>query len=519
METYGDMEETPEIRERRIGFERAGTAKKAEMPSDVAGMAARRVGLAGLTFSACYLAFEILYQLTRVEAVEHLKPFFLVNSINGILSGLAMYWASRKWKAEPEFVLKLGLIFQVVSSLQIGIAEGALPFTDDLLIHGHSAIAMWIGMFALMAPAQYRQAVVAALLSAAMAPVGILLNVWLRGNPIPPVQVWVIWSAAPFMMAVVGTWVARWVYELGRELEEARELGSYQLIEPVGHGGMGEVWKAKHRFLAREAAVKLIGKKFASTSLQKKRFEREARVIARLECPHTVSIFDFGTTPGGELYFAMELIRGLNLDQLVQRFGPQPPERVKHVWEGVLKSLDEAHRAGLTHRDIKPSNILLARLGLEHDFVKVVDFGLVKARGGDEQTQLTMQDTTVGTPAYMAPELAEGDEAKVDGRADLYAMGCVAYFLLTGKTVFEGPTPMAMILKHIQEPVVRPSERCELPVPAELEELVMWCLEKKPEARPQSSRELLEKMEALKLEPWCGVERQRWWQTHLPSLA
>lgn len=394
-----------------------------------------------------------------------------------------------------------------------------MPFTEDLLIHGHSAIAMWIISFALLAPAPFRLALPAALLSAAMAPIGILLNVWVGGNPLPQLAIWAIWSAEPLLMAVVGTWVARWIYKMREDLEAAREMGSYQLIEPVGHGGTGEVWKARHRFLARDAAVKLIGKKFSSTPLQQKRFEREARVIAKLESPHAVSIFDFGRTPSGELYFAMELIRGLNLDQLVNRFGPQPVGRVKNIWVGVLKSLDEAHSAGLTHRDIKPSNILLARLGPEHDFVKVVDFGLVKARGLEEQTQLTMEQTTVGTPAYMAPELAEGDEAKVDGRADLYAMGCVAYFLLTGKTVFEAPTTMALILKHIQEPVTKPSERCELPLPEDLERLGVWCLKKKPEDRPQNAGVLLDRLEALEIEEWCSKEKARWWQTHLPSLA
>jgi hypothetical protein len=511
------MQETPEIRERRMQFDRGGAP--GTTPSDVTGMAAKRVGLAGLTFSACHFIFEVVYRTANVPAVAHLQQFFLLNSISGVLCGLSMYWASRKWKAQPEFALKLGLIFEVIASLQIGVAEGALPFSSSPVIHGHSAIGMWIAIFALLAPAPFRLAMPAALLSAAMAPFGLFLNVWLRDSPSPPPSTWVLWTFAPLLIAFVATWIARWVYQMGQDLDAAREMGSYQLLEPVGHGGMGEVWKAKHRFLARDAAVKLIGKRFAATVVQQKRFEREARVIARLECPHTVSIFDFGSTPSGELYFAMELIRGLNLDQLVQRFGPQPAHRVKHIWEGVLKSLDEAHRAGLTHRDIKPSNILLARLGLEHDFVKVVDFGLVKARDAEELTQLTMDQTTVGTPAYMAPELAEGDESKVDGRADIYAMGCVAYFLLTGKTVFEAPTPMALILKHIQEPVMPPCERSEMPVPKELEQLVMWCLEKNPAARPQNAAELLSRMESIHLDPWCSVEKLRWWQTHLPSLA
>jgi eukaryotic-like serine/threonine-protein kinase len=215
----------------------------------------------------------------------------------------------------------------------------------------------------------------------------------------------------------------------------------------------------------------------------------------------------------------MELIRGLNLEELVKRFGPQPAARVRHIWMGVLRSLDEAHAVGLTHRDIKPSNILLARVAMEHDFVKVVDFGLAKVEATEGQTQLTMETSTVGTPAYMAPELARGDEDQVDGRADLYAMGCVAYYLLTGKTVFEAPTGMALLVKHLQEPVVPPSERVELPVPQELERMVMWCLEKKAENRPQSAGQLLGALEQVEMEEWPAGARKRWWETHLPSLA
>lgn len=510
--------ETPELRERQIAFERDGKAGRRKT-GDVSVTAARRAGKAGLTFSICYLIFEVIYNLARLDMPWELRQHFLLKSGIGIALGLAMYQASKKWANNPELVLKLGLGFLVLSSLEIGMAETMEPFGVNEHVHGQSAIAAWLAAYTLLAPSPFHWAMPASIAAALMAPLGLWLNVLTRGNPMPKLEVWVLWSSGPMLMAVVCTLLARWVYELGQQLEAARDMGSYQLIEPVGQGGMGEVWRARHRFLARDAAVKLIGKRFASTPLQKKRFEREARVIARLECPHTVSIFDFGSTPSGELYFAMELIRGLNLDQLVQRFGPQTPGRVLHIWTGVLRSLEEAHREGLTHRDIKPSNILLARLGVEHDFVKVVDFGLVKARGVEEMTQLTMDQTTVGTPAYMAPELAEGDESKVDGRADIYAMGCVAYFLLTGKPVFEAPTPMALILKHLKEPVVPPSERSELPVPPDLEALILWCLKKDPTERPQDARALLDKMRAVDVDVWCGEQRLRWWKTHLPSMA
>ncbi len=321
-------------------------------------------------------------------------------------------------------------------------------------------------------------------------------------------------------MAVFCTWIARWIYRMGQELEQVKSLGSYQLIEQVGHGGMGEVWRAKHRYLARDAAVKLIGAKGKDAEETRKRFEREAQAIARLESPHTVSIFDYGVTPEGQLYFAMELIRGMNLDQLVKRFGPVSNARVRQIWLGVLRSLEEAHAAGLVHRDIKPSNILLARMGLEYDWVKVVDFGLVKMGADEGVTQITMDRQTLGTPAFMAPEIATGDEDVIDGRADLYATACVVYWLLTGRNVFGGATAMATLLKHMNEPVEAPSAVTEMPVDAELERLVLWCLEKKPENRPTGAKQLREKLEALRLrEEWTSTQAEEWWKTNLPALA
>ncbi len=490
------------------------------MPRELALVAARRVGVVGLVYSAAYLAFEILFILTRGREVPNLIGFFKVSAVIGIATGLLVWWLSKKWNDQPARVVQMGLIFEVMASLQIAIAETAVPFEQSLLVRGHSSIAFWISTFALVAPAPYGQALTAALLSAAMAPAGIALNIWWRGNPSPPLGVWAIWSAAPFLMAVFCTWIARWIYRMGQELEQVKSLGSYQLIEQVGHGGMGEVWRAKHRYLARDAAVKLIGAKGKDAEETRKRFEREAQAIARLESPHTVSIFDYGVTPEGQLYFAMELIRGMNLDQLVKRFGPLSNARARQIWLGVLRSLEEAHAAGLVHRDIKPSNILLARMGLEYDWVKVVDFGLVKMGADEGVTQITMDRQTLGTPAFMAPEIATGDEEVIDGRADLYATACVVYWLLTGRNVFGGATAMATLLKHMNEPVEAPSAVTEMPVDAELERLVLWCLEKKPENRPTGAKQLREKLEALKLrEEWTSTQAEEWWKTNLPALA
>lgn len=509
------MTSTPELKQGRLRY---AAGQDMSQPV-VAATAARRAGMAGLVFAVCYAVFEVVFLFARGAQVKALLPFFFTNAAVGIGMGLGMYGASRKWRENPDLVLKLGIVFYLVSSLLIGVAETLIPFGPNEMVHGSSSVALWIAAYSLLAPMPMRWALPASLGAALMAPAGIWLNHVRHGNPFPDVGVWAIWTASPVIMAMVATWLAQWVYQLGAELDAEKAMGSYQLIEPVGQGGMGQVWRAKHRSLAREAAVKLIHQHATSSLLHRKRFEREAKAVARLESPHTVAIYDFGTTPAGELYYAMELIRGLNLEELVKRFGPQPAARVRHIWMGVLRSLDEAHAVGLTHRDIKPSNILLARVAREHDFVKVVDFGLAKVEATEGQTQLTMETSTVGTPAYMAPELARGEEDQVDGRADLYAMGCVAYYLLTGKTVFEAPTGMALLVKHLQEPVVPPSERVEIPVPAELERMVMWCLEKKAENRPQSAGELLGALERVEIGEWEAGARKRWWETHLPSLA
>ncbi len=491
------------------------------LPADLARTVASRVGVTGLAFAAVDLSFHVLFTFLRPPGFPRdLDNAFLANGAVGISAGFALWWFSRRWAASPMRVLRLGLAFEVLASLLIGLAESAMPWVPGHSLQGHSSISFWISTFALVAPAPFGLALTHALLSAAMAPLGMAINIAWRGNPVPPLEVWAMWSAAPFLMAVICTWIGRWIYRLGVDLERVRSMGSYQLIEPLGQGGMGEVWKAEHRYLSRDAAVKLIGSRNTNTELVRKRFEREAQAIAHLECPHTVSIFDFGATPEGQLYFAMELIRGVDLEKLVKRFGPQPQERVRHILLGALRSLEEAHAAGLVHRDIKPSNILLARVGLDHDFVKVVDFGLVKVKHDPEATHLTLEQQTMGTPAYMAPELAAGEESAIDGRADLYSLGCVAYWLLTGRPVFAGPTPMAIVLKHLQEPVPPLREAMELPLDADLERLVMCCLEKNADARPASARLLRESLTELRLpSTWNEGRAAEWWQTHLPEKA
>jgi eukaryotic-like serine/threonine-protein kinase len=278
-----------------------------------------------------------------------------------------------------------------------------------------------------------------------------------------------------------------------------------------------------------------------------RRFEREARATAALKSPHTVQLYDFGATEDGRLYYVMELLDGVDLDTLVRHYGPQPPERVVHILRQVCSSLQDAHANGLVHRDIKPANVVISRAGTTFDFAKVLDFGLVKLeagqRGGGADAQqgggadlqrgsgAAGQSTasgdrgsyaagaTAGTPAFMAPEVILG-VADTDHRVDLYALGCVAYWLLTGKLVFEGKSAVEVMFHHAHTPPPRPSTRSELPIPAPLEDLIMECLEKDPAGRPASAEAVSTRLDAVSLESAWTVERaERWWAMHRPLPA
>jgi serine/threonine-protein kinase len=312
--------------------------------------------------------------------------------------------------------------------------------------------------------------------------------------------------APAFVAGLFGYLASLRMERLGARVEGADRMGMYELETRIAQGGMGEVWRARHQMLSRPAAVKLIrghadGGSQALDDVALRRFEREAQVTASLKSPHTVELYDFGVTQSGTFYYVMELLDGVDLEKLVEQKGPLEPKRVVRILSQVLDSLAEAHEHGLVHRDIKPANINLSRRGLEEDFVTVLDFGLVKTEsaGNDANVSLTAANHITGTPAYLAPELVV-DEGHVDGRADLYSLGCVAYFLLTGKLVFEAQTAMQMAVAQVSETPLPPSQRTRQPIPKALEALVMKCLEKRPEHRPESAVAMLGMLESLELD-------------------
>lgn len=330
--------------------------------------------------------------------------------------------------------------------------------------------------------------------SPALLPVGVVIQVTL-------------WSTFTVILA---TLISSVTFHLRRSVVRARRLGQYTLLEKIGEGGMGAVYRAEHEMLRRPTAIKLLAPHTAGEE-SLRRFEREAQMTARLTNPHTVSVYDFGRTPEGAFYYVMEYLDGLDLDRLVRESGPLPPGRVVHILRQVCEALAEAHGAGLIHRDIKPANILLSERGGVSDFAKVVDFGLVKDVTGSQDVQLTRDGVFAGTPQYLAPETIQGGGTS-DPRSDLYALGAVAYYLLTGTSVFEGRL-IDVIQSHLLRSPDAPSARLGRPLPPKLERIVLDCLKKDPGARPESAGALMDRLDACDdVEPWAVEEARRWWR-------
>ncbi len=297
-----------------------------------------------------------------------------------------------------------------------------------------------------------------------------------------------------------------------RAVLEAKELGQYQLEEKLGEGGMGVVYRGRHRMLRRATAIKLLHPD-KTTDDAIARFEREVQLTCQLNHPNTIAIYDYGRTPEGIFYYAMEFLSGINLDTLVVRYGPQPEGRVIHILRQVCGSLAEAHEICLVHRDIKPANIVLGCRGGESDVAKVLDFGLVKAIDAKKESSLTSAGAVIGTPLYMSPEAVESPD-RVDGRSDIYSLAAVGYFLLTGTPPFEGKSIIEICMHHSRTPPQRPSDRLRRPVSADLEAVLLKGLAKNPHDRFQTAREFAEALAACaSAADWDSRKADNWWQS------
>jgi serine/threonine-protein kinase len=450
------------------------------------------------------------------------QPAFIADIALLILTSVAVITIHRMGFLPAARVLELGLVFEILIAFGLASLEFSRKMIPDHASLGISALPMWILVFGIFVPNTPLRTLIASLVSATAGPIAYALS---RG--IVRIQAWdtselILWFVPSFLMAGWTYFLSRDLYQMEIAINNARDMGSYSLERLLGKGGMGEVWAARHRRLCSGAAIKLIRpevlveKTGREAHVLRRRFEQEAKATAALRSPHTVVLHDFGVAEDGSFYYAMELLEGIDLENLIERFGPQPPARVARILRQVCDSLAEAHNHGLIHRDIKPSNVFLARLGVNCDFVKVLDFGLVKGDHAGSSTRLTLDGTTAGTPAYMAPELATGKA--FDGRVDLYSLGCIGYYLLTGTPVFEESTPVAVAVAHVQKQPVPPSQRTELSVPPALEDIIMRCLAKEPADRPQTAGELSRALASFEADQsWSGEDAERWWRTHLPD--
>jgi hypothetical protein len=484
------------------------------------------------TVGAVLWSFALILDLILLPAIADtwVRNWRIIPiEITGIVGCLVMrrYLSRAETSAEHKSLIGIGVMLMNAALISAANAWAmpALP-PDAPEVGRPSWLALLILIFAVVAPGNPRHMLVASLVAASFDPLAYLV-VWLTGGPAPTLVRALIYCWPSYACAFVVVVPAKVLHRISRRLREAQELGSYHLIEKLGQGGMGEVWRAEHRLLARNAAIKLVSPELlgARDTVEAhhalRRFEREAQATAALNSPHTIQVFDFGITQEGTFYYVMELLTGRDLETLIREFGPLPASRTVYLLRQVCHSLADAHAHGLVHRDIKPANIYVCRMGLDYDFAKVLDFGLVKIRkrANASDSLMTLDQGTTGTPAYMAPECILGD-VEVDRRADVYALGCVAYFALTGSLVFEADTSMKMLMQHLHAQPIRPSERSELPIPRELDDLVMACLEKDPAKRPQNAGELLNMAYGCQCtDAWGQKEARHWWQGHLPHLT
>ncbi|HEV3339936.1 MAG TPA: serine/threonine protein kinase [Pirellulales bacterium] len=312
------------------------------------------------------------------------------------------------------------------------------------------------------------------------------------------------------------------VAHMQRAMREAvlatKTLGQYQLEEKIGAGGMGVVYRGRHALLRRPTAIKLLDVE-KTTPETIRRFQREVQITSQLNHPNTVAIYDYGHTPEGVFYYAMEYLEGINLEQLVQTHGPQPEGRVIYILRQVCGSLSEAHQVGLIHRDVKPANVILTHRGGVPDFAKLLDFGLVKAIGSEREAGLTAAGAVTGTPLYLSPEAIQHPD-DLDLRSDLYAAGAVAYFLLTGTSVFETKSIVDLLMHHVNTPPQAPSQRLGKFISPDLEALVLRCLAKQRDDRPASARELAASLARCSTcGDWTETEAAAWWTAHWGSIS
>jgi serine/threonine-protein kinase len=465
----------------------------------------------GLSLSYRLITAEFWFVLVTLAAFTGLlwtrRPLSLarLRGVEAVLVGACL--------AHMAFLVWLDLQFG--SSLARALAEGPAHWSRPVSYWAFPFFVLIVGYGTLIPNTGRRCLLIVG--TVALSPLiilavnGLSAGATLTGNLVLLLSYLAMYMAVAVAIATYGS---HRIEVLRQEAFEARKLGQYQLKERLGSGGMGEVYLAEHALLRRPCALKLIRPERAGDPQHLRRFEREVQATATLTHPSTVEIFDFGHTQDGTFYYVMEYLPGLNLDELVGRQGPLPPARAVHLLRQVCGALSEAHAIGLVHRDIKPGNVLACERGGRHDVAKLLDFGLVQTHnlaGGAEATRLTQTGAIAGTPAFMAPEQAAG-KTDLDARADIYSLGAVAYFLLTGQPPFIRETALLTLLAQLTDPVPPPRD-LRLDLPADLETVVLRCLEKDPARRfPDAEALELALAQCSCAGGWSWEQAADWWR-------
>ncbi|HLG18470.1 MAG TPA: protein kinase [Bdellovibrionota bacterium] len=419
---------------------------------------------------------------------------------------------------------------------------GTLRTIDNVVFHFNLLLATWVGAIAFPAEAPLfpislilfvHAAFVPCLLSCQIsmgvwATLGFVVMRFLSYLWFPSVQTF--WETRGGYDAMVGATpaqaiqiaiyglvsalVTKTLYNMRKDLHQAKQVGNYILEKEIGSGGMGKVYIAHHAMMHRPTALKMLvpGDDDSGAAIQ--RFEREVQLASTLSHPNTISIYDFGRTDDNKFFYVMEFLDGLNLQEIVEKYGPLPAARTIHILRQVAGSLGEAHNKDIIHRDIKPANIFLTERGGIYDFVKVLDFGLAKEMKIDGASHLTKTGVIFGTPRYIAPEMVYGS-SKVDHRADIYNLGAVTFWLLTGQPLFAASSNVELLVDHAKTDPKPPSELSEIAIPEALDRFVLRCLAKKPEDRFQNMDEFLGALETC--EPnrlWTQNQAREWWSLH-----
>jgi serine/threonine-protein kinase len=500
---------------------RVDPSASVELPGEPSAESRRRVTVAASIGSIAYAVFLIFGWTRFGESTPLERSLDLTHDLMGLWLCSSLWLVSALPRIGDRAVLAIALVVEVLIAAMISIHAPWSAYLTTGKLPGLTWVVPVIILFPLLVPTLPRTTLLVSSAAALTMPLGMALLASL-GVFAARSRDYASASVTGAVAVGIAAVASRTVYTVRRRAADAiRMVGSYELLERVGQGGMGEVWKARHSFLARPAAVKLIlsdtlrGPEEERRSVVE-RFTREAQITASLRSPHTVELFDFGVGDDGTFYYAMEFLDGMNLAHFVYQFGPIEPRRAVHWLEQACHSLGEAHARALVHRDIKPSNLFVCRYGRDCDFVKILDFGLAKPAQPSTDPSLTATGTRMGTPGYMAPEQIFG--ADVDPRADLYALGCVGYWLLAGAKPFESEHSGELMRLHAQEDPPPLSAKAGGAVPPRLERVIMSCLSKRPEERPASADQLSRELtESLEEECWTGSDARAWWARNLEA--